>query len=164
MQPHLPLAKDTTFIYHWDHSPSKCSLRRQETTPRQRAELGGGEVNAPPAGVWGLLSLPKATDCPASSREAPKSFPLFLNTGQGDSAIPGQEEIGAGRVSTPRLCKSDIQDGARWSSPRPGPGPSSFIPGRSPPYSRRRALNAASPSNVCRSYCAQSLIVFKSQK
>lgn len=134
MQLYVPFAKDGCFD-HCQHSPSNCSLRRQETSPRQKAEL----------------SLPQITHFPASSREAPKSHPLFLKAGQGDSTIQGQGEIREGPASTPQLCKSDIQ--GRRAGPRPAPVPvsSSFISSWSPtfqppPLSKRcfpRAVSAA---------------------
>lgn len=90
------LLQTAVLTYRWEQSPSNCSPWRQEATPQPQAEWGSRRY---PARVWGVLCLPKITYFPASSRKAPKSLPLFLGAGQGDSAIQGQGAISAGRAS-----------------------------------------------------------------
>lgn len=114
------------------------------------------EAKAAAHGVWRLLSQPKTTSFPASSREAPKSFSPCLAAGQGDSDIQGQRGI-------PTVLEPQRQQ--TWGSrPRaqnlapPRPRSSPFIPrvpgsqsgSRSPTALAHGFLSARTPANL---YC-----------
>ena len=120
------------------------------------------EINAPPAGIWGLLSLPEATYFSRLFSGSTQIFPTLPSNWLGRFRHPGTRRD----QSKPGICSATLQiwhsrlRALGFAPPRPG---SQFIHSRPVPTfhpapSSRRCFS------VCRSYCAQSLIVCKSQK